>query len=68
MIDQELKTRLDIAYEDCDGKSDAYMMQRLLDEVEMFDDSIQEEEAYSIVFDYLKDGCYDNIIDCKNNS
>jgi len=54
MIDPELKIVLDIAYEDCDGKSDAYMMQRLLDEVEMFDDSIQEDEAYSIVFDYLR--------------
>ncbi len=55
MIEEELKVRLDIAYEDCEDKSDAYMMQRLQDEVELFDDSVSNDKAYGLIWDYFEE-------------
>ena len=53
-INPDLKVRLDIAYDDCEDESDAYMFQRLQDEVETFDETINDDASYCIVWEYLE--------------
>ena len=51
---EELKDRLEDTYTDCAEESDAFLMQRLQDEVELFDETISDDDAYLLVWDFLE--------------
>jgi hypothetical protein len=53
-IPEELNDRLEYIYAECAEKSDAFLIQRLQDEIKLFDETITDDDAHLLVWVFIE--------------